>query len=320
MTYFSNVAGQEQAVKLLGKSLETGNISHAYLFIGAAGVGKMHTAISFAESIINQSDKDAHLFFRDNMHPDLLIIEKRADKTVIIKEQITGEIEPWLALKPYRAARRVIIIRDAHLMRNEVANSLLKILEEPPEYAIIILVSDENRILETILSRCQLIRFYGVNEQTIEKLLLDRGVEAEKAYRASRLAGGNISAALRYASEDNFSDRWDIAQNIVTDLATGELIGVYNSAEKMELDPDLISSMLETVLRDIYIYQLTGQEQLLVLPVNIEITAAIKPVHEAKMKKAINQINNLRELYRSNVNALSINLNICWAIWEALQD
>ncbi len=320
MSYLSSVAGQEQAVKLLNKSLETGTISHAYLFIGAAGVGKMHTAKAFAQSIISQSDKDAHLFFRDNMHPDLLIIEKRADKTVIIKEQITGEIEPWLALKPYRAQRRVIIIRDAHLMRNEVANSLLKILEEPPKYAIIILVSDENRILETILSRCQLIRFYGINEQTIEKLLLDRGVEAERAYRASRLASGNISAALRYASEDNFSDRWDIAQNIVTDLATGELIGVYDSAEKMELDPDLISSMLETVLRDVYIYQLTGQEQLLVIPVNIEITAAVKPVNEAKIKKAINQINNLRELYRSNVNALSINLNICWAIWEALQD
>lgn len=320
MIYLNKVAGQEQAVKMLGKSLETGTISHAYLFTGAAGVGKMHTAKAFAESIISQSDKDAHLFFRENMHPDLLIIEKRADKTVIIKEQITGEMEPWLALKPYRAARRIVIIRDAHLMRSEVANSLLKILEEPPQYAIIILISDENRILETILSRCQLVRFYGVNEQIIEKLLLDRGVAAEKAYRASRLAGGNINAALRYAGEDDFSARWDIARNIVVSLAGGELIGVYDSAEKMELDPDLISSMLETVLRDIYIYQSTGQQQLLAIPVNIEITGVVKPLNGSKIKKAINSIANLRELYRSNVNALSINLNICWAIWEAWQE
>jgi len=320
MKYLSCVAGQEQAVKILGKSLETGAISHAYIFIGTAGIGKMHTAKAFAESIISQSDKEAHLFLRDNMHPDLLIIEKRADKTVIMIEQIIGEIGPWLALKPYRATRRVVIIRDAHLMRNEAANSLLKILEEPPEYAVIILVSDENRILETILSRCQVIRFYGVNEQTIEKMLLERGVEPEKAYRASRLAGGNISNAIRYAGEDDFTARWDIARNIVTGLAGGEIIEVYNSAEKMELDADLISSMVETVLRDIYIYQTTRQEHLLVIPENILIAAATKKLNEIRIKKAIREIAELRELYRSNVNPLTININICWTIWEALQD
>ncbi|NLB54101.1 MAG: DNA polymerase III subunit [Syntrophomonadaceae bacterium] len=319
MNYFSNVAGQEQAVKILSKSLESGMLSHAYIFTGAAGVGKMHTARAFAESIISQSDKDAKMFFKNNMHPDLLIIEKRPEKTVIIKEQITSEMEPWLQLKPFRAARRVVIIRDAHLMRNEVANSLLKTLEEAPRYAIIILVSDENRMLETILSRCQLIRFHSVNEQIIEKLLLNRGVEADKAYRVSQLASGSINAALRYASEENFSDRWEIAQMIVTSLASGQLIEVYLSAEKMELDPDLISSMLETLLRDIYIYKLTNRKELLIIAENIQIMRKLKMVNDIKIKKAINSINNLRELYRTNVNTLSINLNICWEVWEAFQ-
>lgn len=320
MNYLGTVAGHEQAVKILSKSLETGAISHAYLFLGASGIGKMHTAKAFAQSIISQSDKDAQLFFRDNIHPDVLIIEKRDDKTVITIEQITGDIEPWLALKPFRAARRIVIIRDAHLMRNEAANSLLKILEEPPAYAVIILISDENRILETILSRCQVIRFFGINEQTIEKLLLERGIESERAYRASRLAGGNISNAIKFADDADFSGRWQIAWEIVTRLAELDRIEIYLSAEKMELDPELISSMVETILRDIYIYQATGEKDLLVIPENHGIAQELKKLNEFKIKKAIKNIADLRELYRSNVNVLTININICWALWEALQD
>ena len=75
MEDMGKIAGQEQAVRMLSKSLEMGTISHAYLFMGAAGIGKMHTARLFAESIISQSDKDVHLFLKDNVHPDILIKE-----------------------------------------------------------------------------------------------------------------------------------------------------------------------------------------------------------------------------------------------------
>lgn len=320
MNDHSKISGQEQAVKILSKSLATGLISHAYLFIGAEGIGKMHTAKLFAESIISQSDKDAHLFFKDNIHPDILIIEKKADKTVITIEQITSEIEPWLALKPFRASRRVVIIRDAHLMRNEAANSLLKILEEPPGYAVIILISDENRILETVLSRCQVIRFFAVNERTIEKLLLNRGVEPDRAYRASRLAGGNISRAIKFAGDDDFSSKWDLAREIVTKLSSQDRLEIFLGAEKMDSDADFICSMIETVLRDIYIFQATGEENALVIPENLLIAKKMKKLNESKVKEGIKNIARLRELYRTNVNVLTININICWVLWEALQD
>ncbi len=320
MEDMGKIAGQEQAVRMLSKSLEMGTISHAYLFMGAAGIGKMHTARLFAESIISQSDKDAHLFFKDNVHPDILIIEKKTDKTVIMIEQITGEIEPWLALKPFRAARRVVIIRDAHLMRNEAANSLLKILEEPPEYAVIILISDENRILETILSRCQLIRFFAVHEQTIEKLLLERGIEPERAYRAARLSGGNIGRAIRFAEEDDFSSQWDLAREMVMNSSRRERIEIFLALEKMDSDADLISSMLETILRDIFIFQVTGEESTLIIPENLNMAKEMKKLNKFKVQEGIKAIAELRDLYRTNVNALTININICWALWEALQD
>lgn len=319
MNYLSQVAGQEQAVEILSRSLKSDMLSHAYIFIGPAGVGKMHTAMAFARDILSQSDGEADKFFKNNMHPDLMVIEKSPEKTVIIKEQITGEMEPWLQLKPYRAARRIVIIRDAHLMRNEVANSLLITLEEAPLYAIIILISDENQVLDTILSRCQLIRFHGVRQQIIEEMLLQQGVEKFKAYQASHLANGSIGSGLRYAHEEDFAGRWEIARSIVTDLASGQTIGVYTSAEKMERDPDLISSILETVLRDIYIYNLTNKEELLAIPENNKIAAAIKTRSHSKIKRAIERVNSLRELYRTNVNSHSINHNICWEVWEAFR-
>ena len=112
MNYFTEIVGQERAINLLTKSMDNDNISHAYLFSGPAGVGKMQVAMAFAYSLIHLQDKQAAIYFSENLHPDLLIIEKLENRSLISKEQITQVLEPWFALKPYRAQRRVAIIRD----------------------------------------------------------------------------------------------------------------------------------------------------------------------------------------------------------------
>jgi len=98
-------------------------------------------------------------------------IERLEKKTQISIEQINREMEPWLAMKPFRAAHRVIIINEAHLLSLPAANALLKTLEEPPPYAVIILVADEMMLLETIVSRCQRLRFGLLSEKTLGDFL-----------------------------------------------------------------------------------------------------------------------------------------------------
>ena len=83
MDYFAGIIGQERAISLLAKSMDNGNISHAYLFSGPAGVGKMQVAMAFAYSLIQRQDRQAEVYFSGNMHPDLFIIEKLENRSLI---------------------------------------------------------------------------------------------------------------------------------------------------------------------------------------------------------------------------------------------
>src|SRR5512137_29976 len=107
MDYWAGIVGQERAVGALRQALTTGKISHAYLLAGPPGVGKMTTALALARAIILSTDPQGEAYWREGAHPDFMLIAKPENKTLIGIEQINREMEPWLALKPYRAGRRV---------------------------------------------------------------------------------------------------------------------------------------------------------------------------------------------------------------------
>lgn len=318
MDYFSGIMGQSRAINLIKKSIAGASTSHAYLFSGPAGVGKMQVAMAFAHSLINSEDKQAGVYFEENMHPDLLIIEKLENRSLIGKEQISRQLEPWLALKPYRAEHRVAIIRDAHLMSLEAANALLKTLEEPPVYALIILVSDDENMLETIVSRCQVLRFFPVAESKVAQFLQDRGLDKEKAFQAARLAQGSVASALRFAGEEGLEETWEVAIGLVKDLATGKRAAIFEAAEKMQSHPDLIIKIVETILRDALI---TGEKRqdLLLAPEAPEIIGLLQTKNPGKLMTAIIEIDKLKAYYRRNVNTLLLNTSIGYQLWDALQ-
>ena len=319
MDYFAGIRGQQRAVDILKKCVETGTTSHAYVFAGPAGVGKMLTARAFACSLIAAGDRQAGIFFRDNVHPDLMVIEKPEDKTTILIEQITGELQPWLELKPSRAQKKVAIIRDAHLMRREAGNALLKTLEEPPFYAVIILVSDENNLLETIVSRCQLLAFDLLPEDDIEELLLQGGADPQLARYASKLSQGSPATAWQYAQAGDIDSYLRLARDIIQDLHGGERLAVFQAAEKIETRPDLICGILETMLRDILVYDCSGQEKDLALPLYLDLLQECHGrIDRFSLARAVKEIDGLRRYYKRYVNSLMVSTNISFKIWEAL--
>jgi DNA polymerase-3 subunit delta' len=302
---------------MIKKSIETGNTSHAYIFAGPAGVGKMVVARAFACTLIAAADRQADIFFREGIHPDLMVIEKTEGRTTIAKEQITHEMEPWLELKPSRAQKKVVIIRDAHLMRPEAANALLKTLEEPPLYALLILITDENNLLETIVSRCQILTFNTLKEAEIEKLLVKEGVNAQLAQQAAKLGQGSPASALQFAKSGDMDNYIKIARDIVGDLSKGERLAVFHCAEKIETQPELICGILETMLRDILIYSCSGQEKDVVLKVYLDLLEKYDKI-DVSRGQAVQQIDELRRYYKRHVNSLLVSTNISYKIWEAL--
>lgn len=318
MEYFQKIVGQDRVIANLKKALANGHINHAYLFMGPSGVGKFCTALAMAQAIIISDDTDGEAYWREQVHPDFILVEKPENKTQIGIEQITRELEPWLALKPYRAQKRVVIIKDAHLLSLPAANALLKTLEEPPVYAVMILVADENNLLETIVSRCQLLRFAALSDSDIQEYFIRQGMAADQAIRLSKLGQGSISTAQLFAEEE-WEELWALSASILQALAGGKEYEVFTAAEKMEKNPLIMVSLLETILRDIFIFQQTGSSTAIVMENNLTLCRSFKKLDPQNVTAAMARINSLKKRYKTSVNTLLLNINISYALLDALQ-
>lgn len=320
MAGFSSILGQDQAVAMLRHSLESGTISHAYLFTGPSGVGKQKTARAFINALLRQEDSQAEIYLREGLHPDLMEISVPENRTRISKEQISREMIPWLAVKPYRARHRIILIHDSHLMSTEAANALLKTLEEPPEYAVIILLTDSVEMLETIISRCQLLRFYPLNTGDIFSALTSQGISDQKASRAARLSQGSLGDAWRFCQEENWEAKWSAALNLLVGLNTGEPIKVLEAAAHIEEDLELITRLVEIILRDRLISQYTDQEEMLIFPENQEIFDKLPDLTPEQVRGGLERVNQLQRYSRYHVNRSLISINIAYEWLNLLQN
>lgn len=314
MDYFSTIIGQKKPVVFLNTCITQKSLSHAYLFQGPSGVGKGLTARAFAGTVLAQEDEQADVLLQQGIHPDLLILERGEGKTRLGKDQISKEMQPWLALKPYRSQHRFVIIKDAHLMSPEAENALLKTLEDPPLHAVIILLADENVLLETILSRCQVVRFGSLPQEDILSWLHKQGFEAFRAEQAAKLAQGSMAMALLFAAEDQLNQHWRSAQDIAKQLITGGVADVFAAGERIEKSPDLISHMLSTILRDIYVYSTIGDTGYLALSENRSIAIEIKSLKPQSILNAWREVQDLQRLSRRNINTLLLGINIAYAV------
>jgi len=203
---FSEIIGQEVAVDILKRSIENNRSHHAYLFVGADGVGKRTTAIAFAKGLNCRSSYsdgcdrcDSCRKIENGTHPDVELISPREGGLTISIDQIR-KLQRRVSYKPLEGNWKVYIIDDAASATEEAANCLLKTLEEPPPQVILILITENiYRLLSTVRSRCQLILFRQIPRNLIEKTLRDQyQVPSDEARSLAWLSSGSIGRAVYY--------------------------------------------------------------------------------------------------------------------------
>jgi DNA polymerase III subunit delta' len=234
---FSEIVGQERAVRTLQETLRSGRIPNAYLFEGPWGVGKTRTALALAAALVcrTESDEacgtcDACLRVARFQHPDvrfLFPVMTDADdpesigetlqevandphhvftyeKASSIRIGITRDILKELAYRPYEGRRRVIVLRDADRMREDQYSAMLKSLEEPGASTLWVLTTARpHRLPPTIRSRCLKVRFRALSETEIEGYLVARvGVSAAPARLLAALSSGSLARALTLRGEN----------------------------------------------------------------------------------------------------------------------
>ena len=191
MDAFETFPEQAEAKLLLWAALADGP-AHAYLFHGPAGVGKRTAALAFAAELIGDVQRVVR-----RAHPDLYVVEPVGDQ---IRIDDVRELRRDLHMRPFEAQRRVYLIFSAETMNEDAADALLKDLEEPPPYAVIILVADDlGPLPETIRSRCQLVPFSRLSERAVREEIAARapGLDPEQATALARAAAGRLDRAAR---------------------------------------------------------------------------------------------------------------------------
>ncbi len=193
MESFETFPEQDEAKRLLRAALAD-DAAHAYLLHGPAGVGKRRAALAFAGALLGAPDRVAR-----GTHPDVYLLEPLGEQ---IRIDPIRELRRDLHMRPFEADRRVYLVFGAHLMNEDASDALLKDLEEPPDYAVVVLVADElGPIPETICSRCQLVPFRRLSRGAIKAHLAARGLTGETLDIAARVAAGRLDRAERLLDE-----------------------------------------------------------------------------------------------------------------------
>ncbi len=259
---FENIIGNTNIKTVLEKSIKQNKLSHSYLFVGIQGIGKKMIATEFAKMILCLDDNKycnhckSCIEFDTNNNPDFVLISPDGNNIKI--EQIR-DIQKRIQEKPIISEKKVYIIDNADLMTTEAQNCLLKTLEEPPEFAVIILIgSNSNTFLPTIKSRCTIMNFNKISDEEMTKYLREKCDVKNIDQNMLYMYQGSIGKALELKEKQ---EEYKNIENIINNIDRYDLIDFINNAEilyksKEEINDilDYINVILFNKAKDEYLY------------------------------------------------------------------
>ncbi|MFQ5989360.1 MAG: DNA polymerase III subunit delta' [Candidatus Methylomirabilales bacterium] len=267
---FANIRGQDWAIALLRRGIETGRLPHALLFTGPKGVGRFLTAVTVAKALncLGGTPGDccdrclACIKITKGVHPDVHLVAPEGASLKI--DQIRG-LTQEATFKPYEGRRKVFILDLAETMTEQAQNALLKTLEEPPGAAVLVLIAPEaSALLSTIASRCSQIRFGPLPEHAVAARLMEEGYEGEEAHFLASLARGSLGRAQELRNSPLEEIRGLVEQAFA--LPAGKTLPVLDLAERVVRQKEILSLFVEALLtwcRDLTVSKVTHRETLL---------------------------------------------------------
>ena len=245
---FDKILGNDKNKKILENAIKTNKISHSYIFSGIDGIGKKMIAQQFAKSILClENSKPCNkckscIEIETNNNPDYFLIEPDNGKIKI--EQIR-EMQKKVAEKPIISNKKVYIINDADTMTTEAQNCLLKTLEEPPEYIIIMLIaSNENNLLSTIKSRCTRLYFEQLSNEEIKTYIVNNYPEDEINEDILEIYQGSIGKVVKLRDKKELYEK---VEKIIHNLERKSLIEILQMSEEIYSSKEEIYSILDYI-------------------------------------------------------------------------
>lgn len=269
MPGFKDIIGHEQIIEHLQNAITMDKVSHAYIINGPDKSGKMMLAEAFAAALQcekggNEPCQECHSCKQAAGHnqPDIIYVTHEKPNTIAV-DDIRTQLNNDIGVKPYSSTHKIYIIDEAEKMNQQAQNALLKTIEEPPAYAVILLLTtNAAAFLPTILSRCVTLNIKAVQDEKIKKYLMsDYQIPDYQADICAAFAQGNVGKAIRLASSDDFNEMKSSALQLIkrlNEIDLYEMTAAVKQISEYKLEINDYFDLMMVWYRDVLYFKATG--------------------------------------------------------------
>ena len=314
MMGFNNIIGHEEIIRHLKNAIEAGKISHSYIFTGEKGSGKKLLAGTFAATLQCEAGGtepcqkcDSCKKAMGKNHPDIIMVSHEKPGTITIDE-IRDQVIHDVDIRPYYSPYKIYIIADADMMTPQAQNALLKTIEEPPEYAVIMLLTNNiGGLLPTIQSRCVRLDLKVVNDGLVKKNLMEHlHVPDYQAEIDASFAQGSIGKAKEAATSQEFAEMTQNALRILKYANTMEVYELSDAIKNLSAEKQNINDYLDIFqfwFRDVLMFKATREIDNLVFKQEINyIKEQAKVRSYENLEKILDSTQKTKVRLKANVN------------------
>ena len=270
MGSFKDVVGQKDILKYISSAVENNRVSHAYILNGERGSGKKMLANLFAMTLLcetgdNEPCGKCHSCKQaeSGNHPDIIRVTHEKPNSISV-DDIRTQVNNTVDIKPYQGPYKVYIIPQADMMTPQAQNAILKTIEEPPSYAVFLLLTENaETLLPTINSRCVMLKLRNIKDTLIKKYLMENlEIPDYKADMCTAFAQGNMGRAIMLANSDHFNEIREEAVQLLKHISEMELNEIVAAVKNISVYKLEITDYLDIIMiwyRDVLLYKATKE-------------------------------------------------------------
>ena len=275
MLGFNDILGHEQIKEHFRNAVVTGKVSHAYILSGEAGMGRKSLANAFALSLLCEKGMaepcmQCHACKQvlSGNHPDLIYVTHEKPASIGV-DDIREQLNDTIQVRPYSSYYKIYIVDEAEKMTVQAQNALLKTIEEPPAYAVILLLTtNQDSFLPTILSRCVQLKLKPLKDTVVKEYLVQSlGEDESQADIYAAFARGNLGKAIHLAQSEEFGVMYKEMLRLlkhIKDTDISELLDYIRKVKEENLDIRECLDFMQMWYRDILMYKTTKDINLLI--------------------------------------------------------
>lgn len=268
MSGFKDVVGHRDIIQYIQTAVEKDKVSHAYILNGERGSGKKLLANLFAQTLQCEVGKEEPCYechackqAVSGNHPDIIRVTHEKPNSISV-DDIRVQINEDIQVKPYNGKYKIYIVPDADMMTVQAQNALLKTIEEPPAYAVILLLTENaDSLLPTICSRCVMLKLRNIKDTLVKKYLMETmQIPDYKADVCTAFAQGNIGKAIMLANSEHFNEIKEEAILLLKNIDNMELPELVEAVKRISVYKIEITDYLDILMiwyRDVLIYKAT---------------------------------------------------------------